>query len=333
LFGGGRDAFKIDINNVFKLTFTIKIMKKILDQIRKHQELHAFLRQLYGKTFGLYWLKKFYGEKIGFFNGKKNIRISSLKTGEKLMYNLIRANKPFMFGRYGSTEFRNLFYNELNNLCFYSGFFPEDRRLIKQFRKIYFESSKQLDILSVWNYKNQFFHKISMLKKFPNIKALVPLDVIGNSNHLWIKALKGKKVLVVHPFKATIEKQYKNTDKLKILPKLKSLEVIRAVQTLAGEKDDRFETWFDALGYMKKEIDKKDFDIVILGCGAYGFPLAAYAKLKGKQAIHLGGCTQLLFGIIGKRWKERDGEKKYWISPLDEDSFENAKKIEGGCYW
>lgn len=48
---------------------------------------------------------------------------------------------------------------------------------------------------------------------------------------------------------------------------------------------------------MKDEIDKQDYDIALIGCGAYGFPLAAHIKRSGKKAIHLGGALQLLFGI------------------------------------
>ena len=55
---------------------------------------------------------------------------------------------------------------------------------------------------------------------------------------------------------------------------------------------------------MQKEIDKIDFDIAILGCGAYGYPLASYIKSIGKKAIHIGGATQLIFGIKGKRWEK-----------------------------
>lgn len=53
-------------------------------------------------------------------------------------------------------------------------------------------------------------------------------------------------------------------------------------------------------------MDAVDYDIVLLGCGAYGFPLAAYAKRRGKQAIHMGGSLQLLFGIKGKRWEDQN---------------------------
>lgn len=52
-------------------------------------------------------------------------------------------------------------------------------------------------------------------------------------------------------------------------------------------------------------MDKIDYDICLIGCGAYGFPLAAHAKRKGKKAVHLGGALQLLFGIKGKDGKPK----------------------------
>ena len=83
------------------------------------------------------------------------------------------------------------------------------------------------------------------------------------------------------------------------------------------------------------------------GCGAYGFPLAAHAKRKGKKAVHLGGALQLLFGIKGKRWEVAEYAKNWglpkdaylslfnesWVRPSQKEMVLNASKIEGGCYW
>lgn len=54
--------------------------------------------------------------------------------------------------------------------------------------------------------------------------------------------------------------QYENNrDKLfknpNVLPLFKSLRVVKAVQSLGGEFN--FETWFDALDYMKKKLNAK----------------------------------------------------------------------------
>ena len=90
---------------------------------------------------------------------------------------------------------------------------------------------------------------------------------------------------------------------------------------------------------MKKEIDKIDYDICIVGAGAYGFPLAAHVKRSGKKAIHLAGVTQLLFGIKGSRWENfivwpyMNLFNEHWIRPLGIEKPKNANQVEGACYW
>jgi hypothetical protein len=104
----------------------------------------------------------------------------------------------------------------------------------------------------------------------------------------WTKALEGKKVLVVHPFATTIEKQYIKRELLfkdNLLPEFE-LQTIKAVQSIAGSPT-QFTDWFVALDYIKTEIDKHDYDICLIGCGAYGFPLAAHVKRTGKKALYV----------------------------------------------
>lgn len=73
------------------------------------------------------------------------------------------------------------------------------------------------------------------------------------------------------------------------------LITLKAVQTLADNKNTEFVTWFDALDYMKRQMDEIDFDIALIGAGAYGFPLGSYAKELGKKGLHIGGALQLYF--------------------------------------
>jgi len=318
-------------NNLNRLE-TINSMN-LLNTLRKHPRLYTLLKKIYGKTLGFHYLKKIYIKKIGLWNSRKRVKVVSYKRANELISEKIKSGEPFMVARYGSTEFRNLFNDNLYNLCTYSGFFPNDKKLLKKFQGVYFESSKQIDCLCIWNYLNHFLKKKKLVLKLPDLKCFFP-DFLGHENP-WIKSLEGKKVLIIHPFKKTIESQYKRMNKLKILPKLKKLEVIKAVQTIAGNPDKRFKDWFEALDYMKKEIDRKDFDIALIGCGAYGLPLASHVKQKGRQAIHVGGALQLFFGIKGKRWETLCPVEmnEHWIRPLKEDIPESFQKIEGGCYW
>ena len=116
-----------------------------------------------------------------------------------------------------------------------------------------------------------------------------------------------------------------------------------ALGTALNHKPNEFNNWFDALHYMENEIDKTDYDICIVGYGAYGILLAAHCKQMGKKAIHLGGATQLLFGIRGKRWEDPNygfnGTNylsfmtPYWVRPTDEETPRRSSDIENGCYW
>jgi hypothetical protein len=96
--------------------------------------------------------------------------------------------------------------------------------------------------------------------------------------------------------------------------------------------------WFEALKHMEDEISQLDFDIALIGCGAYGMALAAHVKRMGKQAVHLAGWTQMLFGIYGNRWlRDQPAYAKfingYWIRPSESEKPKGAEKVEGGCYW
>ena len=81
----------------------------------------------------------------------------------------------------------------------------------------------------------------------------------------------------------------------------------------------------------------KIFDVAILGCGAYGLPLAARIKRMGKQAIHLGGATQLMFGIRGGRWDNTPAIARFkndaWVTASSDETPKCAASVENGCYW
>jgi hypothetical protein len=129
----------------------------------------------------------------------------------------------------------------------------------------------------------------------------VPLEDLEPYYHddPWTTALAGRTELVIHPFERSIKLQWEKRGVLfsnaNVLPEFK-LKTLKSVQSLGGEGTG-FESWFTALDWMCKQIQNIDFDIAIIGAGAYGMPLAAFIKSLNKKAVHLGGATQILFGI------------------------------------
>lgn len=284
------------------------------------------------------------------------------------IYELLSTGRPIMISKFGTVELSNIIaqhihevtgltkevihdyahYNNvsiyrqgvLDNLCSNAGFFPNDMEKGRRYYQLMMEDIKQIDVLGSYIYDEKYVAPYMNCLKRVNIDGYFSPYCWKNP---WSKVLKGKRVLVVHPFVESIKYQYEyNREQLftnpDVLPEFKELILIKAVQTQANAKDPRFNDWFEALQYMKDEIDKHEYDIALIGCGAYGMCLAAHVKRQGKQAVHLASMTQMIFGVYGKRWVESEPVYKkyineYWIRPGNNEKPLGANRIEGGCYW
>lgn len=299
--------------------------------------------------------------------------INDANKASDIIYNTLANDKPCMIARFGSTELTTIinylgikypkhsiikfikdeqpewWWNKhiLNQMQQWSGFFPITENKISEFCELMLHDTIEVDILGSWMKDESYLNPLLKHAKLIHLRLLEPFW----SEQPWTRILEGKKILVVHPFASLIYKQYYNKRTLlfknpQILPSFQ-LKTLKAIQSLGGV-DNGFKDWFEALNYMKNEIDKIDYDICLIGCGAYGFPLAAHVKRMGKKAIHLGGALQLLFGIKGNRWENPTyGVKEWgipksfysnlmnehWVKPDQEDRPINANDVEGACYW
>jgi len=278
--------------------------------------------------------------------GEQNIL--SITRGREKLVEAIKNQKPYMAARFGTTEGAALYYyhktrmfgkrypqDHLKNICLYSGFFPEKEAYLFKWAQMETEACKDVDLLGTMNYMGEEW----IVRKYCPQAVLMPNSGLASATYGWAWALEGKKVLVIHPFARTIENQY-TQHREEIFPgtnalPLFDLQCIKAVQTIADETDDRFSDWFEALDYMTDEIKKRDFDVALIGCGAYGFILASRIKQMGKVAIHMGGSLQMLFGIRGSRWDVHNSNlyNEAWVYPSDEETPKGYEKVEGGCYW
>jgi hypothetical protein len=230
-----------------------------------------------------------------------------------------------------------LWWNEgIDTLCSNAGFFPNETKLLEHFYAINLAAMKQIDVLGSYIEGELFFKEDLKQTKKINIDGYYAPFYFKNP---WTKVLEGKRILVIHPFEKSIRCQYQHRELIwedkDLLPAFE-LITIKAEQTMLGQSSE-YANWFEALESMKQKMQETDFDIALIGAGAYGMPLAAYAKKLGKQAVHLGGWTQVLFGIKGKRWVDMPLVVKYmneyWIKPLPDEVPQNFIKVEDGCYW
>lgn len=283
----------------------------------------------------------------------------------EIIYELLISYKPTMIARFGANELNCIAnfisvkknqkpwflyiqgrshswwwnQNVIEQIQNCAGFFPADIPSVERFCALMLKDIPLVDLLGSWLPDEYLFDK--ELENSPK----VDLELLNPyfSTTPWTRALEGKKVLVIHPFADTVKAQYLKRELIfanNLLPAFE-LKTLKAVQSIAGETTE-FDSWFSALEHMKNQMDQIDYDICLIGCGAYGFPLAAHAKRMGKKGFHLGGSLQLLFGIRGKRWENPNYNPDYnfstlmnehWVKPSNEERPEAAHQVEGACYW
>jgi hypothetical protein len=285
-------------------------------------------------------------KRISSFRGEKKIDVS---TSGLFLRQKIKEGKPFAAIRFGAVELSCLNNHEkivlgfkknykpsvLSSMKLNAGFYPSDAEHLNAFCALYEKEIGQADVLAIsgLHMEDYFAEKLLPHAHVITNWALEPL--LGG----WTPLLKGKKVLVISPFANEIVSQYARREKIfpnepDLLPEFQ-LRVIASPLTLGEVSDFPFPTFFETLQDLEQKISQTDFDIALIGCGAYGTLLTLYCKSLGKMALQSGGATQTLFGIIGKRWEERDHVKKRinesWIRP--ENKPRGYEKIDKGAYW
>ena len=225
-----------------------------------------------------------------------------------------------------------------SNLLTPLGYFPEiNSETMRQFSAILHMASQSIDLLGSWVPGENHIMRNAKSVPVTELAFLEPFGAISP----WTKALKGKRVLVVHPFRDSIEGQYLKRTLLfadpGFLPEFELDVIPPPWGALASNRSGGMgeSDWFQSLELLKADVSSRDFDVAIIGAGAYGIPLAAHVKAMGNVAIVLGGSTQLLFGIRGRRW---DGSgivspNAHWISPAKSETPAPADQTEKGAYW
>lgn len=274
-------------------------------------------------------------------------RIESPANANALIRRLIFNRKaPQLINRIGASEavalqeYRQQ--NQLNEptrqrLLTLSGVFPASKKQGNEFCQTYLQAIEESDLIGIWGVTGES----GLTRKFAPHAQLTELQALEPYYHdePWSEALAGRKVLVVHPFARLIESQYRKRERLfkdpRVLPEFEALITLPAVQSIGGS--DEFDSWSEALQFQKEQISEQDFDIALIGAGAYGLPLGAHVKSLGKHAIQMGGSLQILFGIKGKRWDQHPQISKlyneHWVRPGANERPKTYQQVEGGCYW
>jgi hypothetical protein len=228
-----------------------------------------------------------------------------------------------------------------------AGFFFLDHSEELKFMNLYIDSLRNLDVLGTWGDAFTWAESIALEKSTIQV---VPLAAISpwvesfpylessGSKTPWTRILDGMKVLVVSPFVNSISAQHSKLEscfKGIEYPRFK-LTTIRAPMTFNYVANTQ-NNWFTNLENLIAQVKQVEFDVALVGAGAYSLPLVSAIKNIGKKAIHTGGGTQIFFGVMGNRWNNAPYVQKYvndnWVKPSELEIPNSAEKIENACYW
>jgi hypothetical protein len=285
--------------------------------------------------------------------------IINTDSGNAFLFAHVSAGRPVAAGKIGDTELEVLvkfeqargngsaFFesitekgHELDLLHLNCGVFPKREDVVVEWVERYLTALSNIDLLAVWHNKGE----AEILRKYAPRATLTEITALEPYYHdaPWTRALAGRRVIVVTPFHDSIVRQWRehrgrdlfpaNPD---VLPDFR-LTVVRSPFSAALSKPVHAD-WHTALTDMKNTIASIEFDVAIVGAGAWSLPLCSFVSAElGRSAVHLGGATQILFGVRGRRWNETVIGRlfnEHWIRPLPQERPRLNRMNDGGAYW
>lgn len=176
-----------------------------------------------------------------------------------------------------------------------------------------------------------------MAQRTPQIPKMNAMELEPYYKESWMPTLKGKRILIIHPFAETFQKQ---VPKLPLLFPNRSwfeectFQFAKPPLTMAGNHGDK--DWQEHLHAFLPTLPRM-FDVALVAAGGYGMLISDYLYQQGKSVMYIGGALQLFFGVIGKRWFTNPTIMKLvndeWVRPDRSEQPRNYTKVEKGCYW
>jgi hypothetical protein len=281
-------------------------------------------------------------------------------SGNLILLDHVSSGRPIAAGKIGDTElevllkfeafrddptafFRSITEegHEFDLLYLNCGVFPKRQDTLTRWAQTYLEAVSNIDLLGVWFNKGEQ----QIVTKYAPRATLTMITAVEPYYHdvPWTQALEGKRVVAVSPFEDSILRQRDSCSGVDLFPDNPAifpdfeLTLVRSPFSAALVPPIHAD-WHAALADMKERIAAVDFDICLVGAGAYSLPLCSFVRMDlGRSAVHLGGALQILFGIKGRRWDTHPTISKLfnenWTRPLAHERPKRRWKNDGGAYW
>ncbi len=239
----------------------------------------------------------------------------------------------------------NLIFHSFNQL----GLFPPDPNFYLHYDKFFMRHVQTLDYVGVFSelldQTLPILAEYDVQRPLLNYRYLEPdRSMPDNPGLCYLPLLKGKRLLIVCPFadllaqraeQTTYEGVWARTGKHWFFPA--SVDALTFPYGFLPETQARYGTALALYEEIVEAIQRRDFDVALIGAAGLAIPIAAAVKDMGRVAIDMGGHLQVAFGVIGKRWRNRPDWQQYfnewWIDMPDRYKPPRTDVCDFGAYW
>jgi hypothetical protein len=270
---------------------------------------------------------------------------------------VIESNQPFFIGRIAGIELKvayevenyirsSILIQDRFELENNAGIHVTSEESLRDYAKQLLSSYDHCTMIAEWETTGKVFTLTGTGQQFISTRTptIPKIDALALEPYYyqdsWMNSVTGKRILIIHPFVQTIEKQIKQ---LPLLFPGRSwfsnctFECVSPPVTLAGNHQGM--DWREHYREFKEKLAAiGEFDIALVAAGGYGMLVSdfIFTHMK-KSVIYVGGALQLFFGIIGKRWFDNKRIMELvnddWVRPLSSEKPSNCIRVEKGCYW
>ncbi len=231
-----------------------------------------------------------------------------------------------------------------------NGIYPTTKEFILNFNQRYVASLNELDFYALKGVGTES----AMLRSYQFPGHLIDCEDLhpdrssqaSDPNNCYLHSFKQKRILLISPIAEIIAKRAERSIFEGVWSKIQKKwffpsEVIPLEIPFAMSQATRdiFPTVLDLCDSIEKSIQNEIFDVALIGASGLGILLAAHVKRLGKIALSIGSDLQVLFGVRGKRWRDRQSWhdryfNDFWIdTPPEYFIPEKDVMVEGGAYW
>jgi len=225
------------------------------------------------------------------------------------------------------------------------GVFPGDPAFYLRFNEFYMPHVRALDALGLFHDAREW----ELIQHYGLTNRLVYYEDQEPDRtargDCYLPAFAGKRVLLICPFASLLQQRatkeiyeavWAKTGAKWFAPA--SVAAVEFPYGFAPATQQQYPTALELFAAITAQVDRQEYDVALIAASGLGIPLAAHCKQAGKVAIELGGHLQILFGVLGARWRQwKEWQQAYvtdaWIDMPPQYRPQETDVCDAGAYW